>query len=64
MAQAAERLGATPSQVALAWLLKRSPVMVPIPGTGSVDHLEENMAAAELELDDDTYAEITAAAAR
>ena len=64
VAQAAERLGATPSQVALAWLLKRSPVMVPIPGTGSVDHLEENMAAAELELDDDTYAEITAAAAR
>ncbi len=64
VAQAAARLGATPSQVALAWLLKRSPVMVPIPGTGSVDHLEENMAAAELELDDDTYAEITAAAAR
>ena len=64
VAEAAERLGATPSQVALAWLLKRSPVMVPIPGTGSVDHLEENMAAAELELDDDTYAEITAAAAR
>ena len=64
VATAAERLGATPSQVALAWLLKRSPVMVPIPGTGSVDHLEENMAAAELELDDDTYAEISAAAAR
>jgi len=63
VATAAERLGATPSQVALAWLLKRSPVMVPIPGTGSVGHLEENMAAAELELDDDTYAEITAAAA-
>jgi aryl-alcohol dehydrogenase-like predicted oxidoreductase len=64
VAQAAERLGATPSQVALAWLLKRSPVMVPIPGTGSVSHLEENMAAAELELDEDIYAEITAAAVR
>ena len=48
-----------PSQVALAWLLKRSPVMMPIPGTGSVAHLEANMAAAELELDDTAYAEIT-----
>jgi pyridoxine 4-dehydrogenase len=62
VAEAAERLGATSSQVALAWLLKRSPVMVPIPGTGSVAHLEENMAAAELELDDATYAEISEAA--
>jgi aryl-alcohol dehydrogenase-like predicted oxidoreductase len=42
--------GATPSQVALAWLLQRSRVMLPIPGTGSVEHLEENMAAAELRL--------------
>ena len=58
----AARLGATPSQVALAWLLKRSPVMVPIPGTGSVAHLEENMAAAELELDDNAYASIGEAA--
>ena len=62
VARVAERLEATPSQVALAWLLKRSPVMVPIPGTGSVAHLEENMAAAELELDDDAYAEIGEAA--
>jgi pyridoxine 4-dehydrogenase len=62
VAEAAERLGATPAQVALAWLLRRSPVMVPIPGTGSVGHLEENMAAAELELDDATYAEISEAA--
>jgi pyridoxine 4-dehydrogenase len=62
VADAAERLGATPAQVALAWLLKRAPVMVPIPGTGSVAHLEENMAAAELELDDATYARITEAA--
>jgi aryl-alcohol dehydrogenase-like predicted oxidoreductase len=62
VSDAAERLGATPAQVALAWLLKRAPVMVPIPGTGSVAHLEENMAAAELELDDATYARITEAA--
>jgi aryl-alcohol dehydrogenase-like predicted oxidoreductase len=58
---AATRLGATPGQVALAWLLRRSPAMLPIPGTGSIAHLEENLAAAELELDDATYAEITSA---
>lgn len=58
---AAKRLGATTSQVALAWLLRRSPVMMPIPGTGSVQHLEENMAAAGITLDDDTYAELDAA---
>ncbi|MCQ6269500.1 aldo/keto reductase [Pseudarthrobacter sp. R1] len=59
--EAAKRLGATTSQVALAWLLRRSPVMMPIPGTGSVKHLEENMAAAGITLDDDTYAELEAA---
>jgi aryl-alcohol dehydrogenase-like predicted oxidoreductase len=59
--QAAKRLGATTSQVALAWLLRRSPVMMPIPGTGSVKHLEENMGAAGITLDDDTYAELEAA---
>lgn len=64
LTHAAERLGATASQVALAWLLRRSPVMMPIPGTGSVAHLEENVAAAGLELDDDTFAEISAAARR
>ena len=42
--------GASPAQVALAWLLARSPAMLPIPGTGSIEHLEENLAAAELEL--------------
>ena len=62
VAQAAEDLGATASQVALAWLLRRSPVMMPIPGTGSVEHLEENMAAAALQLDDSRYEQITAAA--
>jgi pyridoxine 4-dehydrogenase len=48
----AQKLNATPSQVALAWLLWRSPVMLPIPGTSSVKHLEENVAAAALQLDD------------
>lgn len=58
---AAKQLGATTSQVALAWLLRRSPVMMPIPGTGSVAHLEENMGAADLVLDDATFAELDAA---
>jgi len=48
----AKRLHATPSQVALAWVLRRSPVMLPIPGTGKVKHLEENTAAAALRLSD------------
>ena len=52
VASAAERHGATPGQVALAWLLSRSPVILPIPGTTSVAHLEENVAAASLRLDD------------
>lgn len=51
----AKRLGASPSQVALAWTLKRSPVMLPIPGTSKVKHLEENVAAASLELTDDDF---------
>ncbi len=46
----AERHGATPMQIALAWLLHASPAMLPIPGTGSLAHLEENVAAAEIEL--------------
>jgi len=53
LARAAERLNATPSQVAIAWLLARSPVMLPIPGTSSVRHLEENMGGALLHLSDD-----------
>jgi pyridoxine 4-dehydrogenase len=53
--EAAARLGATPAQVALRWLLRRSPVMLPIPGTLSVSHLEENLAAAELSLDDTEF---------
>ena len=51
----ANRLGAAPAQVALAWVLKRSPVMLPIPGTSKVKHLEENVAAAALELTDDEF---------
>jgi aryl-alcohol dehydrogenase-like predicted oxidoreductase len=46
---------ASPSQLALAWLLKRSPVMLPIPGTSKVAHLEENVAAAEIELSDEEF---------
>jgi pyridoxine 4-dehydrogenase len=52
LADIAQRLDASPSQVALAWLLRRSPVMLPIPGTSSVAHLEDNVAAAGLELSD------------
>jgi aryl-alcohol dehydrogenase-like predicted oxidoreductase len=48
----AARYGATTGQIALAWLLKRSPVMLPIPGTGRVSHLEENVAAAGIELNE------------
>ncbi|MDE3059760.1 MAG: aldo/keto reductase [Pseudomonadota bacterium] len=52
---AAQRLHATPGQVALAWLLRRSPVMLPIPGTGKVNHLEENVAAASLTLSNEDF---------
>ncbi|MEU7763694.1 aldo/keto reductase [Nocardia sp. NPDC049190] len=51
---------ASPSQLALAWLLRRSPVIVPIPGTSSVAHLEENTAAATIELTDDEFAALSA----
>ena len=49
---------ATPSQLALAWLLARSPVILPIPGTSSVEHLEENVAAAELKIDASKWQEL------
>jgi pyridoxine 4-dehydrogenase len=52
---------ATPSQLALAWLLKRSPVMLPIPGTSSVAHLEENVAAAQITLSGDEFDALAAA---
>lgn len=58
--QAAKNHGATVAQLALAWLLKRSPVMLPIPGTSSVAHLEENVAAAAIGLTDKEFAELSA----
>ena len=58
----AKETGATPSQVALAWLLHRSPVMLPIPGTKSVGHLEENCGAATLALSNSQVAALSAAA--
>lgn len=52
----AARHGATPAQIALAWLLKRSPAMLPIPGTGSPAHMRENIDAALIELSEDDMA--------
>jgi pyridoxine 4-dehydrogenase len=60
LADASERLGAAPSQVALAWLLRRSLVMLPIPGTSRVEHLDENVAAAGLQLSDEDFRRIAA----
>ncbi len=56
----ARRHKVTPSEIALAWLLKRSPVMLPIPGTSKVAHLEENVAAAEIKLSDAEFAALDA----
>ena len=53
LSDVAERLGATPMQVALAWLLQRAPNILLIPGTSSLGHLRENLAAADLELPGD-----------
>jgi len=61
LAGLAAKHDATPSQLALAWLLRRSPVMLPIPGTSSVEHLEDNLRGAELQLSDDEFAELSAA---
>lgn len=60
--QLARRHGATPSQVAIAWLLKRSPAMLPIPGTSRVAHLDENVAAADLVLTDEEFAALARSA--
>ena len=62
VADVSKRHEATPAQVAIAWLLQRSPVMLPIPGTSSVRHLEENCAAAHLRLTDEEFAAIADAA--
>jgi len=62
LAAVAAELDATPSQVALAWLLQKSPVILPIPGTKSVEHLTENMGAAQLTLSADDVAKLDALA--
>ena len=64
LGQIAERHGATPAQLSLAWLLHRSPVMLPIPGTSQVQHLEENVAAGSLEIGLEEWAELEAATFR
>lgn len=58
----AKKHDATPAQIALAWLLARSPVMLPIPGTSSVKHLEENLAGAEVKLSKEELAAVDAQA--
>jgi aryl-alcohol dehydrogenase-like predicted oxidoreductase len=60
VAEAAKRHGASPRQIVLAWLLARSPQMLPIPGTGSPEHAEANVAAASIELSPDEVSAITA----
>jgi aryl-alcohol dehydrogenase-like predicted oxidoreductase len=57
--EVAKKLSATPLQVALAWLLRRSPVIAPIPGTSSVAHLEENIAAAALKLPEEDFKKLS-----
>lgn len=59
LGEIAARHGATPAQIAIAWLLHRSPVMLPIPGTSSVEHLEENVRAASIELSGDEVDRLT-----
>jgi len=61
LTQIASRYNATPAQLSLAWLLHRSPVMLPIPGTSQVKHLEENIASASLEIGPDEWAQLEAA---
>jgi pyridoxine 4-dehydrogenase len=60
--QLVHKANATPSQIALAWVLKRSPVMLPIPGTGKVDHLDDNVRAAAIELTDQDFSALDAQA--
>ena len=64
LAGVGERKGATPGQIALAWLLAQKPWIVPIPGTRTPHRLEENVGAADIDLSADDLAEIDAAAAR
>ncbi len=55
----AQAHGASPTQIALAWLLRRSPIMLPIPGTSSIEHLEQNVAAASLRLAEEEYEQLS-----
>jgi aryl-alcohol dehydrogenase-like predicted oxidoreductase len=61
LAELAAERGASPSQLALAWLLHRSPVVLPVPGTSSVSHLEDSVAAAGIALSESQYASLEAA---
>ncbi|WP_245975639.1 aldo/keto reductase [Amycolatopsis palatopharyngis] len=61
LGKVAAELGAAPAQVSLAWLLHRSPVIVPIPGTGSMEHLAENCAAASVELSEEQFRALSSA---
>ena len=59
--EVAAKLGATPVQIAIAWLLRRSSAMLPIPGTGSVEHLEENLESGKIVLSDEDFQALSAA---
>jgi aryl-alcohol dehydrogenase-like predicted oxidoreductase len=59
LAGVAEKYDASPQQIALAWLLRRSPMMLPIPGTLSIEHLEANTRSADVALSDDDYEQLT-----
>jgi pyridoxine 4-dehydrogenase len=61
LAEVAAEIGVTPAQASLAWLLRRSPTVIPIPGTSSIAHLEENVAALSIKLTDDQYDRLSAA---
>ncbi|WP_188192887.1 aldo/keto reductase [Nonomuraea sp. SYSU D8015] len=61
LAEVAAEIGVTPAQASLAWLLRRSPTVIPIPGTSSIAHLEENVAALPVKLSDDQYDRLSAA---
>ena len=62
LSELAKKHGVSPAQLALAWLLKRSPMMLPIPGTSSVAHLEDNLAGASIELTEDEFEALSHAA--
>ena len=59
LTESREAHGASPTQIALAWLLQRSPIMLPIPGTSSIEHLEQNVAAASLRLTEEEFEELS-----